>query len=42
MRSVMYSKVYLKEKDASLFMSRYQGEEGINAFNEISKDMQII
>ncbi|CAD8169381.1 unnamed protein product [Paramecium pentaurelia] len=42
MRSVIYSKVYLKEKDASLFMSRYQGEEGINAFNEISKDMQII
>lgn len=23
MRSVIYSKVYLKEKDASLFMSRY-------------------
>lgn len=42
MRSVIYSKVYLKEKDASLFMSRYQGEEGMNAFNELSKDMQII
>jgi hypothetical protein len=39
MRSVVYSKVYLKEKDASLFMSRYSGEEGIKAFVDISKDM---
>lgn len=39
MRSVVYSKVYLKEKDASVFLTRYHGEEGNNAFNDISKDM---
>ncbi|CAD8115930.1 unnamed protein product [Paramecium sonneborni] len=42
MRSVIYSKVYLKEQDASIFLSRFQGELGMSAFQQISKDMQIV
>lgn len=39
MRSVIYSKVYLKERDATVFLTRYHGEESNNAFNDILKDM---
>lgn len=39
MRSVIYSKVYLKERDATVFLTRYHGEEANNAFNDILKDM---